>query len=275
MNRLFILLVFAIPMVSLAGENQSSLVVQTGKWRESDLVVRTLMDLESNKICLTFYVRTIGTSPVISCYDAVSGFRSKINQVGHFKDGKLVLRKLKDHENGVACLVAYVSTPGTSPGVNCYDSKMVAKEAIVRNGHLREGDLDVRRIVDPDSAKTCLVAYVGTIGTSPTLVCYNTQRGGSGGLLQTSYMREGDLIVRKIVDRSNRKACLITYISTEGTSPHLYCFDESSGNQPKVKTEWRNLPQSEWKRPQNTPASHRRHIVDRIDLTVYRGSDRL
>ena len=257
MNRLIILLVFALPVVSLAGENQSTFVVQTGKWRESDLVVRTLMDLESNKICLTFYVRTIGTSPAISCYDAVAGFRSKINQVGHFKDGKLVLRKLKDHENGIACLVAYVSTPGTSPGINCYENKIVAKEAIVRNGHLREGDLDVRRVVDPDSAKTCLVAHVGTTGTSPTLVCYNTQTGGKGGLIQTSHTREGDLIVRKIVDRSNRKACLVTYVSTEGTSPHLHCFDESPVSRPKVEAEWRRPPQSEWQRLPQAPAPNR------------------
>lgn len=252
MYRLFILLVSALSLTALAGEYESSLVVQTGKWRESDLVVRTLSDLESHKICLTFYVRTIGTSPAISCYDAVSGFRSNINQVGHFKDGTLVLRKLKDHDNNMVCLVAYVSTPGTSPGINCYESKMVAKEAIVRNGHLREGDLDVRRIVDPDSAKTCLIAHVGTTGTSPTLICYESKAGGKGGLVQTSHMREGDLIVRKIVDKSNHKACLVTYVSTEGTSPHLYCFDESSGSQPKAEAQWRKLPKSEWRRLPNT-----------------------
>jgi hypothetical protein len=152
----------------------------------------------------------------------------------------------------MACLVAYVSTPGTSPGINCYESKLATKEALVRDGHLREGDLDVRRISDPDSTKTCLIAHVGTSGTSPTLVCYQTQTGGKGGMLQTGYMREGDLIVRKIVDQSNRKACLVTYVSTEGTSPHLYCFDETTGNQPKVKSEWRKMPQSEWRRLPNT-----------------------
>jgi hypothetical protein len=239
-------------MMSLAGDYQSSLVVQTGKWRESDLVVRTLMDLESNKICLTFYVRTVGTSPAVSCYDAVSGFRAEINQVGHLKDGSLILRKLKDHENNVACLVAYVSRPGTSPDIDCYESKMVTKEAIVRTGHLREGDLDVHRIVDPDSTQTCLIAYVSASGTSPSLVCYLSKGDGKGGLDQTSNMREGDLIARKIVDRSNRKACLITYVSTVGTSPHIYCFDEPQGRQPKVEAEWPELPQSEWRRQQNT-----------------------
>jgi hypothetical protein len=250
MNRLFVLLVCVLPMLSLAGEYQSSLVVQTGKLRESDLIVRTLMDLESNKICLTFYVRTIGTSPAVSCYNAVSGFRSDINQVGYLKDGSLILRKLRDHENNVACVVAYVSRPGTSPDIDCYESKMVAREAIVRNGHLREGDLDVHRIVDPDSTQTCLIAYVSVSGTSPTVVCYHSKSDGKGSMVQTSYMREGDLIARKIVDRSNSKACLITYVSTVGTSPYIFCFDEPRGKQPKAKAEWRELPKSEWPRQQ-------------------------
>lgn len=241
MRKLLVLLLFGLPLICLAGENQSTLIVQTGKWRESDLIVRTISDLESQKICLAFYIRTRGTSPVTSCYDAKSGYRSNINQVGHFQEGELVLRKLKDYVNGVSCLVAYVSTPGTSPAIDCYQSKTGANDAIVRDGHLREGDLDVRRIADPDSAKTCLVAYVSTSGTAPSLTCYQTQAGGKGDLTQIGQLREGDLIVRKIVDRTNRKACLITYVSTEGTSPHIHCFDEQSGFQPKPAAEWRQL----------------------------------
>lgn len=242
MKRLFFVFAWGLPLVCLAGDYQSSLIVQTGKWRESDLIVRTILDLESNKICLAFYIRTSGTSPVMSCYSSTSGFRSNINQVGHFQEGDLVLRKLKDYVNGVSCLVAYVSTPGTSPAIACYASKSGVKDAIVRDGHLREGDLDVRRIVDPDSAKTCLVAYVSTSRTAPSLICYKTQTAGKGGVVQIGQLREGDLIVRKIVDQANSKACLITYVSTEGTSSHIYCFDEHKANQPKQETEWRRFP---------------------------------
>jgi hypothetical protein len=80
--------------------------------------------------------------------------------------------------------------------------------------------------MDPDSTKTCMVAYVDTKATSPSQQCYNSVSADKGGIVQTSYMREGDLIVRKIVDQSNRKECLITYVSTEGTSPHIYCADQ-------------------------------------------------
>jgi hypothetical protein len=62
-----------------------------------------------------FYVRTAGTSSVMTCYDAVSGFKSNVNQVGFFKEGELVVRKVKDLDNGMSCLVAYISTPGTAP----------------------------------------------------------------------------------------------------------------------------------------------------------------
>ncbi len=98
------------------------------------------------------------------------------------------------------------------------------------NGHLREGDLDVHKIVDPDSTKTCVIAYVDTGGTSPSLECYDSLAKGRGGMVQGGYMREGDLIVRKVVDQSNNKECLITYVSTEGTSPHIYCAPQLAAN---------------------------------------------
>jgi hypothetical protein len=106
MKRLLFILMTGLPLVSMASDYQSTLLVQTGKLRESDLIVRTISDLESQKICLTFYIRTTGTSPAMICYDAVKGFKSNISQVGHFKEGKLVVRKLKDMENSVACIVA-------------------------------------------------------------------------------------------------------------------------------------------------------------------------
>ena len=229
MKRLLALLMLGIAFAAQAGDYQSTLLVQTGQLRESDLIVRTISDLESNRICLAFYVRTTGTSPTLNCYDVVSGFRSNIGQVGHFKEGKLVVRKMRDFENGVTCLVAYVSTEGTSPALDCYKNVTAARyretDALVRSGHLREGDLDVYRIVDPDSTKTCLVAYVNTGNTSPSLECYASLQSAKGGMVQNSHLREGDLIARKIVDESNNKECLITYVSTEGTSPHIYCAD--------------------------------------------------
>lgn len=238
MKRLLFILTLCMPLWSLAAEYHTSLVVQTGELREGDLIVRTISDLESNKICLAFYIRTTGTSPEMSCYDTIKGFRSNLAQVGHYKEGTLVVRKLKDSVNRVSCLVAYVSTPGTSPSIDCYRSKKGGKDAIVRSGHLREGDLDVHRILDPDSTKTCLIAYVRTHGTAPSLVCYDTRSGGKGGMQQTNQMREGDLIVRKVVDDSNSKACLVTYVSTEGTRSHLYCFDEG-GEAGPAKAQWR------------------------------------
>ena len=239
MKRLFALLALGISCVAQAGDYQSTLLVQTGQLRESDLIVRTISDLESNRICLAFYVRTTGTSPTMNCYDVVSGFRSNIGQVGHFKEGKLVVRKMRDFENGVTCLVAYVSTEGTSPALDCYKNVTAAKyretDAIIRSGHLREGDLDVYRIVDPDSTKTCLVAYVNTGSTSPSLECYASLQSAKGGMVQNSHLREGDLIARKIVDQSNNKECLITYVSTEGTSPHIYCAETRSAQKPAAQ----------------------------------------
>ena len=90
MKRFLIVLLSTLPVLALAEDYQSTLLVQTGQMRESDLVVRTISDLESNKICLAFYVRTVGTSPVLNCFDAVSGFRSRVKQSAHFKEGKLV-----------------------------------------------------------------------------------------------------------------------------------------------------------------------------------------
>jgi hypothetical protein len=110
----------------------------------------------------------------------------------------------------------------------------------VRDGHLQEGDLDIYRVVDKDSTKTCLVAYVSTGGTAPSLKCYNSQAGGPGGLVQTSFLREGDLIVRKIIDHANGKECLISYVSTEGTSPSINCFDAAS--KPGAKAATTSIP---------------------------------
>ena len=228
MKRLLFILMIGLPLVSIASDYQSTLLVQTGKLRESDLIVRTISDLESQKICLTFYIRTTGTSPAMICYDALKGFRSNISQIGHFNDGKLVVRKLKDMDNNVACIVAYVSTPGTSPSIQCYKSQKIAKDAIVRSGHIREGDLDVYTLTEPESMQTCLIAYVSLGGTSPSLACYKSRSSKAGGLIQTSHMQEGDLIVRKVVDQSNGKDCLITYVSTEGTSPYIHCFDDQT-----------------------------------------------
>jgi hypothetical protein len=234
MKNLYIFLILSLPLICQADAYQSTLLVQTGQMRESDLIVRTVTDLESNRICLAFYIRTTGTSPVMSCYDAVSGFASDIHQVGHFKEKQLIVRKMKDTLNDVSCLVAYVGIPGTSPSIDCYKSRKSATDDLVRDGHLREGDLDIYRVVDKDSTKTCLVAYVSTSGTAPSLKCYNSQSGGQGGLVQVSSLRKGDLIVRKIVDHANREECMISYVSTEGTSPSINCFDAVSTPQPST-----------------------------------------
>jgi hypothetical protein len=242
MKRLLAVMLCVFSFSSVASDYQTTLLVQTGQLRESDLIVRTVSDLESNRICLAFYIRTTGTSPVISCYDGRAGFRSNVEQVGHFKEGKLIIRKLTDSVNGVSCSVAYISTPGTSPAINCYSSsadgsKYRTSGAISSSGHLREGDMDVYRVVDPDSSKTCIIAYVDTQSTSPAQQCYSTPAvvGAAaaplkpkGALVQTNYMREGDLIVRKVVDHGNRKECLITYVSTEGTKPYIHCAEERS-----------------------------------------------
>jgi len=231
MKKLFVLIILCLPFVCQADAYKATLLVQTGQMRESDLIVRTVTDLESSRICLAFYVRTTGTSPVMNCYDAVSGYASNINQVGNFKEKQLIVRKMKDTLNDVSCLVAYVGTAGTSPSIDCYKSRKSGKDDLVRDGHLREGDLDVYRVVDADSTKTCLVAYVSTGGTAPSLRCYDSKTGGKGGLVQNSQLHEGDLIVRKIVDHANLKECLISYVSTEGTSPSINCFDAKAGHQ--------------------------------------------
>lgn len=227
MKRFIASLLIGLPLLGTAAEYESTLLVQTGKLRESDLIIRTISDLESKKICLAFYVRTQGTSSQITCYDAVGGYRSNINQVGFFKEDKLVVRKVKDYDNSVSCLVAYVSTPGTAPAIDCYQSGKPADDAIVRGGHLREGDLEIHRIVDPDSSETCLIAYVSVGGTSPSLTCYKSKGiPGDGNMVQASMLREGDLVVRKVIDQQNQKTCLVSYVSTEGTSPHFHRFDE-------------------------------------------------
>jgi len=230
MKRFLFLLAMTLPVSVAAGDYQSTLLVQTGELRESDLIIRTISDLESNRICLAFYVRTTGTSPSMTCYDAHAGFRSRIDQIGHFQEGNLIVRKMKDFDNNVSCLVTYISSEGTSPAIDCYSAAASAQfrdaESLTPSGHLHEGDLDVYRIVDPDSAKSCLIAYVNTGRTTPSLQCYGTHAAtGKSGLLQTSYLREGDLIVRKVVDDDNGKECLITYVSTVGTSPHIDCAD--------------------------------------------------
>lgn len=229
MKILLALLAFSLSVVAHAGKYESSLVVQTGQMRESDLIVRNITDLTNKKTCLTFYIRTSGTSPITHCYDAVSGFGAKLNQVGHIKADDLVVRKLEDTKNGMFCLTAYVSTPGTSPAVDCYPNKQQFKDHMIEAAHLREGDLDVRKIVDTGNGKTCLVAYVTTQGTSPSLACYDSAAGTKGGLYQTSYLKEGDLVVRKVIDVESKKGCLVTYVSTAGTSSHLYCYDEGQG----------------------------------------------
>jgi hypothetical protein len=240
MKKLFILMILGLPFICQAEAYQSTLLVQTGQMRESDLIVRTIADLESSRICLAFYIRTTSTSPVMNCYDAISGYASNINQVGHFNEKQLIVRKMKDTVNDVSCLVAYVGTPGTSPSIDCYKSRKSGKDDLVRNGHLREGDLDIYRVVDKDSTKTCLVAYVTTGGTAPSLQCYNSQAEGKGALVQNSLLRKGDLIVRKIVDHANRKECLISYVSTEGTSPGINCFD--AGSKPQAKAATTSIP---------------------------------
>ncbi|CAK0768987.1 conserved exported hypothetical protein [Gammaproteobacteria bacterium] len=235
MKRWFPFLAFWVTLLSQAGEFQSSLVVQTGVLKESDLVVRNISDLENKKTCLAFYVRTSGTSPVIFCYDAAAGFGAALSQVGHLTMDDLVIRKLEDAKNNVFCMVAYVSTPGTSPAVDCYVNPHRFKDHMVESAHLREGDLHVRRI-HPDASKTCLVAYVATEGTSPSVLCYDlpivtgAAAGAApsptqGSLYQNGYMKEGDLIVRKVVDNASKKACLVTYVATKGSSTHLFCYN--------------------------------------------------
>ena len=227
MKILIAVLLFVAAVVSHAGEFKSSLLVQTGQMREGDLIVRVITDLEAKKTCLAFYVRTAGTSPVVHCYEATSGLGATLSQVGAIKSDDLVIRKLEDTKNNMSCLAAYVSTPGTSPSVSCYLNKQRFKDHMLEAGHLREGDLEVRRIVDPGNLKTCLVAYVKTKGTSPSIKCYESPTiAARGALHQGGNLKAGDLVVRKIIDTANRKACLVTYVSTAGTSSNMFCFDE-------------------------------------------------
>ncbi|MCB2263563.1 MAG: hypothetical protein LGR52_11630 [Candidatus Thiosymbion ectosymbiont of Robbea hypermnestra] len=225
MKRLIGLFACLAPLFAAAGEFSSTLVVQTGFLREGDLIVRNITDLEARKTCMTFYVRTAGTSPVTDCYDVVDEFGADVRQAAHLKEGELVIRKVEDTKNNRACLVAYVSTPGTSPAVHCYTSTHRFKEGLQVDSHLREGDLDVHRISDPNAGATCLVAFVKTEGTAPSTFCYPSIPQGIGPLRQEHTLKEGDLVVRKVTDGANNKACLISYVSTEGTSSRMFCFD--------------------------------------------------
>ncbi len=215
-----------LPVLSQAGDYSSQLVVQTGLLRESDLVVRNITDLASKKTCLAFYIRTAGTSSVIDCYDVVGDFGTTIRQVGHIKQDDVIIRKIEDTKNRRVCLVAYVATAGTSPAVDCYTTTHKFKDNLDMSAHLREGDLSVRRVSDTGAMRTCLVAYVNTKGTSPSVSCYASQPKGVGGLKQVSQMKEGDLVVRKVKDSANNKSCMVTYVSTAGTDTHLFCFDD-------------------------------------------------
>jgi hypothetical protein len=225
MKRLIGLILCLLPLCAAAGEFSSTLVVQTGFLREGDLVVRNITDLVSKKTCMTFYIRTAGTSPITDCYDVIGDFGADVRQAAHIKEGDLVIRKVEDTKNDRACLVAYVTTPGTSPAVHCYTSTHRFKEALQVDSHLREGDLDVHRISDSSANTTCLVAFVQTKGTSPSTFCYPSVPQGTGPLRQENALQEGDLVVRKITDAANNKACLVSYVSTEGTSSRMYCFD--------------------------------------------------
>ena len=207
-------------------EYSSQLVVQTGLLLESDLVVRNVTDLISKKTCLAFYIRTPGTDSVIDCYNIVGDFGTIIRQVGHFKEDEVIIRKIEDIKNNRICLVAYVATPGTSPAVDCYTVTERFKDSLEVTAHLREGDLNVSQISDPGAMRTCLVAYVVTKGTSPAVSCYPSFSKSGGMLRQVSAMREGDLVVRKIKDAANKRACMLTYVSTQGTSSNIFCFDE-------------------------------------------------
>lgn len=225
MKRLMGLFACLVPLFAAAGEFSSTLVVQTGFLREGDLIVRNITDLVAKKTCMTFYIRTAGTSPITDCYEVVGEFGADVRQAAHLKEGQLVIRKVEDSKNNRACLVAYVSTPGTSPAVHCYPSTHRFKEGLQVESHLREGDLDVHRISDASAGTTCLVAFVKTEGTAPSTFCYPSIPQGVGPLRQEHELKEGDLIVRKITDGANNKACLVSYVSTQGTSSRMFCFD--------------------------------------------------
>lgn len=225
MKRILGVFGFLLPLFTAAGEFSSTLVVQTGYLREGDLVVRNITDLVSKKTCLIFYIRTAGTSPVTDCYDVVGDFGADVRQAAHLKEGELIIRKMEDTKNNRACLVAYVSTPGTAPAVHCYTNTHRFKEGLTIDSHLREGDLDVHRISDASANTTCLVAFVKTKRTAPSTFCYSSVPQGVGPLRQENELKEGDLVVRKIKDGANGKACLVSYVSTEGTSSRMFCFD--------------------------------------------------
>jgi hypothetical protein len=220
-------LALLLPVLSQAGEFSFQQIVQTGLLRESDLVVRNVTDLISKKTCMAFYIRTAGTSSVIDCYDVLHGFGTEIRQVGHLKEDDVIIRKIEDTKNGRICLVAYVATPGTSPAVDCYSITAKFKDNLEASERLHEGDLRVDKIVDDGAMRTCLVAYVKTKGTSPSVFCYASQAKANGSLQQVGPpMKEGDLVVRKIKDAANKKACMVTYVSTAGTNSRMFCFDE-------------------------------------------------
>ena len=68
-------------------------------------------------------------------------------------------------------------------------------------------------------------------------------------MTQTSYMKQGDLIVRKVVDQSSRKECLVSYVSTAGTSPYIYCSDAAMASfQPPAGTQRIFAPKKEPKK---------------------------
>lgn len=224
MKRILAVLLCMMPLTASSGEFSSTLVVQTGFLREGDLIVRNITDLVSNKTCLTFYIRTAGTSPVTDCYDVVGEMGVQVRQAAHIREGNLIMRKVEDAKNKRACLVAYVGTPGTSPAVHCYSTAHRFREGLRIDSHLREGDLDVHRVLDASANTTCLVAFVDTEGTSPSVFCYPSRPEGAGTLRQEHQLREGDLIVRKIVDRAHEKSCLISYVRTAGTSSRLFCY---------------------------------------------------
>lgn len=222
----YIALLTMLSVQPIAADYSSQLVVQTGLLLESDLVVRNVTDLVSKKTCLAFYIRTPGTSSVIDCYDVRGEFGTIVRQVAHFKEDDLIIRKIEDIKNNRICLVAYVATPGTSPAVDCYTVAERFKDSLEITAHLREGDMSVRQFSDLGAMRTCLVAYINTKGTAPAVTCYPSVSRSIGALRQTSVMREGDLVVRKVKDPGNGKACMVTYVSTSGTSSHLFCFDE-------------------------------------------------
>ena len=89
-----------------------------------------------------------------------------------------------------------------------------------------ENDTAFYAVRDVPHGKVIQAAYINTEGTEPQLTCYGSRGDGKGAMKQTGFMREGDLVVRKIVDQNNNKECLVTYVSTEGTSSNIYCYEK-------------------------------------------------